>query len=108
MESHWDKAIDMYLLGLMSAEEREQFEKEMMENPRLTEEVLLRRDIIIGLHAAERRRLMEELQEYIAETRSQNRNKKRTLLYFILLVGVGVLIVLLWLLLQQFFMKTQF
>jgi len=108
MEAHWDKAIDMYLLGLMSAEEREQFEKEMMENPRLTEEVLLRRDIIIGLHAAERRRLMEDLQEYIAETRSQNRNKKRTFLYFILLVGVGVLVVLLWLLLQQFFMKTQF
>lgn len=60
-QPHRDPRIDYYLLGRMAEPEREAFEREMEASPLLTDEVSLRRDIIIGIWVEERKQLRERL-----------------------------------------------
>ncbi len=97
-DAHWDKKIDSYVLGLLPEKERKAFEAEMAANPALREEVLLRRDIIIGLKAAERKALINKLKKHFQEEQNIQQTKpwykKIVLIAVVLLLLIALLLYL--------------
>ena len=52
-----DAKIDKYLLGKMSPQEKTEFENLLEKDPKLLEEVLLRKDVIVAVHIAVKEKL---------------------------------------------------
>lgn len=102
---HYDSAteqlIDQYLRRELSETEAKTFEARMDRDPELVEEVLLRRDIIIGIKAAEERairKLLDKTEDLVAARMNSNggnvhRQRTRLLLIGLLLVMVAAAIV---------------
>lgn len=54
--------MDKYLKKELSEEDRVNFEEFLAQNPQMQTEISLRRDIIIGIHAAENRAIRNRLE----------------------------------------------
>jgi hypothetical protein len=96
--------IDQYLRRELSPQATEQFEQRMRDDADFLNEVILRRDIIVGIRVAEDRLLRERL-EHISQaasrgeaipSRSKTHNPRILLWGGILLAALVTAVVLIW------------
>jgi anti-sigma factor RsiW len=66
-DAETEQKIDRYLRREMAAQEMEAFEQRMQQEPELVEEMILRRDIILGIRAAEHEHIRRSLEAESAD-----------------------------------------
>lgn len=90
--------MDKYLRKELSDAEKASFEQHLTQNPQLQNELALRRDIIIGIHAAENRTIRKRLET--ADRQNFQYSGTATLKYTLLAIIIISLtaLLLIWLL----------
>lgn len=71
-DSATDTQLDRFLRQEMAADEHRAFEDLLAREPELQDELLLRRDIIVGIRAAERQMLKDRLDRVIQQPARDN------------------------------------